>query len=41
MKLEVKATRGGEVLEKGSRELETANKSNESGREIRERKQET
>ena len=32
MKLQLKATRGGEGLEKGSREHETASKSNESGR---------
>ena len=41
MKLEIKATRGGEGLEKGSRKHETATKSNERGRGIRERKQET
>ena len=41
MKLQLKATIGGEGLEKGSREHETASKSNENGREIRERKQVT
>ena len=41
MKLQVKAMRGGEVLEKGSKEHETASKSNESKRVIREGKQET
>ena len=41
MKLQIKATREGEGLEKGSEELETATKSNESGRDIRERKQGT
>ena len=41
MKLQVKAMRVREVLEKGSKEHETANKSNESGREIREGKRET
>ena len=41
LKLEVKTIRGREVLEKGSREHENASKSNDSGREIRERKQET
>ena len=38
MKLQIKATRGGEGLDKGSEEHETASKSNESGIEIRERK---
>ena len=38
MKLQLKATRGGEGLEKGSREHETATKSNEWGRGIREKK---
>ena len=38
MKLQVKAMRIGEVLNKGSREHETASKSNESKRGIRERK---
>ena len=41
MKLQAKATRGGEVLEKGSEKHETASKRNESMRVIRERKQET
>ena len=41
MKLQVKAMRVREVLEKGSKEHETATKSNERGREIRERKPET
>ena len=41
MKLQVKAMRVGEGLEKGSREHETASKSNERGRVIRETKQGT
>ena len=41
MKLQLKAMRVNELLEKGSREHETASKSNESGREISERKQGT
>ena len=41
MKLQVKATREGEGLEKGSEEHETASKSNESKRCIREGKQGT
>ena len=41
MKLQLKATRGGEGLEKGSRGHETATKRNERGRGIRERKQGT
>ena len=41
MKLQVKAMRVREVLEKGSKEHETATKSNERGRGIRERKQGT
>ena len=41
MKLQVKAMRVREVLEKGSKEHETATKSNEWGRGIRERKQGT
>ena len=41
MKLQLEATRGGEGLEKGSREHEKATKSNEWGRGIRERKQGT
>ena len=41
MKKQLKATSGGEVLEKGSREHETATRRNESGREISERKQGT
>ena len=38
MKLQLKATRGGEGLEKGRREHETATKSNESKTVIREGK---
>ena len=38
MKLQLKATSGGEVLEKRSEEHETASKSNESWRVIREGK---
>ena len=41
MKLQVKARRVREVLEKGSKEHETASKSNERGRGIREGKRET
>ena len=41
MKLQVKAMRVREVLEKESKEHETGNKSNERGRGIRERKQGT
>ena len=41
MKLQVKAMRVRELLEKGSREHETATKSNERGRGIGERKQGT
>ena len=41
MKLLVKAMKVREVLEKGSKKRETAGNSNESGRGIRERKQET
>ena len=41
MKLQLKATRGGEELEKGNNEHETGSKSNESKRVIRERKQGT
>ena len=41
MKLQLKATRGGEGLEKGSKEHETATKSNERGRGIREGMRET
>ena len=41
MKLQIKAMRVGERLEKGSKEYETASKSNESKRGIRERKQVT
>ena len=41
MKLLVIGMRVGERLEKGSREHETATKSNEMGRGIRERKQVT
>ena len=41
MNLLVKAIRVGEKLVKGSREHETATKSNERGRGIRERKQGT
>ena len=41
MKLQVKAMRLRDVLEKGSREHETATKSNESKRVIREGKQGT
>ena len=41
MKLQVKAIRVRELLEKGSREHETATKSNESKRVIREGKQGT
>ena len=41
MKRQVKAMRVREVLEKGSKEHETASKSNESKRGIRERKQRT
>ena len=41
MKLQVKAMRVGKRLVKGSKEHETATKSNESGIEISERKQET
>ena len=41
MKLQLKATSGGEVLAKRSEEHETASKSNESGSEISERKQGT
>ena len=41
MKLQVKAMIVGEILEKGSKKHETATKSNESGIEIRERKQGT
>ena len=41
MKLQVKAMRVRELLEKGSREHETASKRNESGRLIREGKQGT
>ena len=41
MKLQVKAMRVRELLEKGSREHETATKSNESKRVIREGKQGT
>ena len=41
MKLLVKAMKVREVLEKGRREHETASKSNERGRGIRERKQGT
>ena len=39
MKLQLKVMRVRELLEKGSKEHETASKSNESGIEIRERKQ--
>ena len=41
MKLQLKATSGGEVLEKRSEEHEPASKSNESKKVIRERKQGT
>ena len=41
MKLQVKAMRVRELSEKGSKEHESASKSNESGREISERKQGT
>ena len=41
MKLQVKAMRVRELLEKGSREHETATKSNEWGRGIREKKRGT
>ena len=41
MKLQVNGIRVRELLEKGSREHETATKSNERGRGIRERKQRT
>ena len=41
MKLQLKATRGGEGLEKGRKEHETASNSNESKRVIREGKQGT
>ena len=41
MKLQLKVTRGGEGLEKGSREHESASKSNESKRVITEGKQGT
>ena len=41
MKLQLKAIRVRELLEIGSKEHETASKSNESKRVIRERKQET
>ena len=41
MKLQLKGMRVRELLEKGSKEHETASKSNESGIEISERKQET
>ena len=41
MKLQLKATSGGEVLEKRSEEHETASKSNKSKRVIREGKQGT
>ena len=41
MKLQLKATRGGDGLEKESREHETTTRRNESGREISERKQGT
>ena len=41
MKLQIKAMRAGERLEKGSKEHETASKSNEIKRGIRERKQVT
>ena len=41
MKLQLKETRGGEGLEKGSKEHETASKSNKSKRVIREGKQGT
>ena len=41
MKLQLKATRGGEELEKGCREHETATKSNEWGKGIREKKRGT
>ena len=41
MKLQLKAMRVRELLEKGSREHETATKSNEIGRLIREGKQGT
>ena len=40
MKLQVKAIRVRELLEIGSKEHETASKSNESGIEISERRQE-
>ena len=39
MKLQLKAMRVRELLEKGSKEHESASKSNESGIEITERKQ--
>ena len=41
MKLQLKATSGGEVLEKRSEEQETASKSNKTKRVIREWKQGT
>ena len=41
MKLQLKATRGGEGLEKGSKEHEAATKSNKRRRGIGERKQGT
>ena len=41
MKLQLKATSGGEVLEKRSEEHEPASKSNESKRVIRPLKEET
>ena len=41
MKLQLKAMRLGDLLEKGSKEHETASKRNESNRVIRERKQGT
>ena len=41
MKLEAKRMKVREILEKGSRKRETAGNSNESGRGIREAKQET
>ena len=39
MKLQLRAMRVRELLEKGSKEHESASKSNESGIKIRERKQ--
>ena len=41
MELQAKGMKVGELLEKGSKKRETAGNSNESGRGIREGKQET